>query len=483
MEKASPVSSEGNAQLRARAILELRRREMIENGYNAWLGDHLPKGWSADVPHLKLISGKLDKITSGKTDRLSIFMPPRHAKTQTVTVRYPVFRLETAARPLRVLITGYNERFVRRLSRQMRNVAEPILGLSPDKSATDEWETPSGSLVMARGVGSPPTGDGFDLIVIDDPIRKREDADSVAYREKLQDWYGDDLFTRLEPGGAIILIQTRWADDDLGKYAPDAEPGRWDNLTLPALSEGEGDPLGRPEGAALWPERRDVAELLNIKAVLDKKDTRSFLALFQQRPIPAQGALFHPDKIVIEKVAPLPARFVKLCRAWDKAASPTGDWTVGVLMGYTADGELWVLDVKRDRLEPGARDRWMRGVAGDDAQSWGKGNVLQRGPVDPGAAGIVDARLFAKLMVGHQVKVVTVAGQGGKVLRAGPFASQVNAGNVKMVEGPWNVAYRDELRAFKGAPTDTDDQVDASSDAFTEVSPDLDEESEWDIYG
>jgi predicted phage terminase large subunit-like protein len=164
----------------------------------------MPPAWSLPS-HLKAIAEHLDAVTRGDCDRLAIFMPPRHGKTETLSVRYPVYRLQRDP-AMNCLITGYNERFARRLGRKARNVAQGRVPIAPDKAAADEWHTTADGLLMTRGVGSPPTGVGFGLIVIDDPIRRREDAESEVYREKVWDWYTDDLYTRLEPGGAIILV-------------------------------------------------------------------------------------------------------------------------------------------------------------------------------------------------------------------------------------------------------------------------------------
>ena len=179
--------------------------------YHTWLTHNIPKSWSVDAAHHLLACEQLDRIKRGEIDRLAIFMPPRHGKTENITARYPVYHL-LGEPESNVLITGYNERFARRIGRKARNVASERLQLDPAKKATDEWATVQGGVCMTRGVGSPPTGTGFKLIVIDDPIRRREDAESETYREKVWDWYTDDLYTRLEPGGAIILVMCLTGD-------------------------------------------------------------------------------------------------------------------------------------------------------------------------------------------------------------------------------------------------------------------------------
>jgi hypothetical protein len=180
--------------------------------FAAYLRATLPRGWTADAPHLRLIAQHLDAVERGEIDRLAIHMPPRHAKTETTTIRGAGWMLERAPES-NVLVTAYNQRIANRFSRKTRNLLAGRVQIAADQKAADEWGTTQGGTFMARGVGSPPTGLGFRRIFFDDPIRRRQDAESEVYRERVWDWYTDDLYTRLEPGGAIVLVATRWHMD------------------------------------------------------------------------------------------------------------------------------------------------------------------------------------------------------------------------------------------------------------------------------
>lgn len=403
-------------------------------------------------------------MTRGEIKRLAIHMPPRHGKTESVTVRYPVYRLERDP-SIGVLVTGYNVAFARRLSRKARRIAGErglVAEQADDGSRSiDEWHTPAGGFLMARGVGSPPTGVGFQLIVIDDPIRSRSDADSPTYRENAWDWYTDDLATRLEADGAIVMIATRWHHDDVCARAVAAEPGRWTVLSLPAIAEDSGDALGRAPGEALWPERWPVEALTERREIMRRRDGEaSWESLYQQRPSPAQGSYFRPGLIEAADVAPANLRRV---RAWDAAASPDGgDYTAGVLVGGPdREGLWWILDVVRGRWDSAERDRVMRQTAQLDGPA-----VSIRVPQDPGAAGKSQAEHWVRLLAGYATKALPVT--GAKVVRAGPAAAQVNAGNVRMLRGPWNGPFVEELRQFPAGAHD--DQVDAFADAFDELA-------------
>ncbi len=427
------------------------------SSYRQWYERTIQPGWS--VPqHIDAMCAKLDAVTRGEIDRLGIFMPPRHAKSETATIRYPVFRL-LGQPALRVLVTGYNERFARKLGRKTRNLAvQQGLKLASDSTAADEWHTSEGGLLMARGVGSPPTGQGFDLILIDDPIKSRENADSEVFRESAWEWYSEEIYSRLEPGGAIVLTLTRWHEDDVAARALASEP--FENLRLPAFAE-DGDPLGRRPGDALWPERYPVAALERIRAVMRREHgERAWEALFQQNPTPREGAFFRVGLLAVEDRLPACSELV---RSWDLAASVDGDWTVGLLMGRAPDGRFVVLDVVRGRWTPGEVEREILRIAKSDGPG-----VRIRLPKDPGAGGVAWAMRLVSMLAGYDVRAVRVSGRGDKAVRASPLAAQIESGNVLCARRMWTGAFIEELRAFPAGKND--DQVDASADAFDELT-------------
>jgi len=451
MANIQPLSSQ------AQAAAELARRELARRRaatrYIDFLPTVAPPGWVYDAPHLRLIGQHLDAVTRGEIDRLAIFMPPRHAKTETVTIRYPVYRLEK--QPLtRALVTGYNERVAHKFSRKSRNIARGRIAMT-DKTGADEWETTAGGSLVARGVGTPPTGYGFDLILIDDPIKKREEAESPVYREKIWDWYTDDLYTRLEPGGAIILTLTRWHYDDLAARAIASEPNRWTILRLPALAE-ENDPLGRRAGQALWPDRYDIESLGRIREVMDPY---SFESLYQQNPTPREGSFFKVNQLSIVEAPPADLRE---CRGWDFAASAgKGDYSAGVRLGVDGQGIWWVTDVRRGQWAPDERDGYLRQAAQLDGPA-----VKIRMAQDPGQAGVDQALRLTRMLAGYSIRSERVSGD--KATRASGLAAQINAGNVRLVRGAWNSDFLEELRQFPQGKND--DQVDAAADAFNELT-------------
>lgn len=446
---------------KAAAELELRRRQRERFPFGAWLHEVTP-AFQWDAPHLQLIRGRLEAIERGEIDRLMIYMPPRHGKSELATVRYPVWRLQRDP-SLSVIVGAYNVTLAESFSRKSRRIAERFLQLDGERQAAGEWTTAMGGVFRAAGVGTGVTGKGAKLIIIDDPVKSRQEANSEAYRDRVWNWYRDDLYTRLEPNGAIVLIMTRWHEDDLAGRILDSEDGKyWSVLKLPALAE-EDDAMGRAPGAALWPSRFDEDDLERIRAVLG---TPSFTALYQQRPTPPEGGMFKRQWFEIVGAAPRQATRV---RAWDKAGSDdTGDYTVGVLLARDTDGVFYVEDVVREQLSDLGREKTIKVTADADKAKYG--NVKIWIEQEGGSGGKDSARLTIRNLAGHEVRKERPTTD--KALRAGPFAAQCEAENVKLVAGAWNTAYLNELAGFPyGAH---DDQVDASSLAFNKLALELD---------
>jgi predicted phage terminase large subunit-like protein len=450
------TNSTPSLKLKAAAELERRRRLRERSPFGAWLHDTTPT-FQWDVPHLAVVRERLEAIERGEIDRLMIFMPPRHGKSELATVRYPVWRLQRDP-ALSVIVGAYNVSLAESFSRKSRRIAESTMQLDDERKASNEWQTVQGGVFRAAGVGTGVTGKGAKLIIIDDPVKSREEANSQAYRDRVWNWYRDDLYTRLEPNGAIVLIMTRWHADDLaGRILASEDAASWHVVNLPALAE-DNDALGRAPGAALWPARFDEADLERIRTVLG---TPSFTALYQQRPTPPEGGMFKRHWFDVVGAAPREATRI---RAWDKAGTEDGgDWTVGVLMAKSAAGVYYVEDVVRGQYSDLQRERIIEQTADLDRQ---RGAVTIWLEQEPGSGGKDSARITVRRLAGYTVKAERSTGD--KATRAQPYAAQCEAENVKVVRGAWNAAYINELAGF---PYGThDDQVDASSLAFTKLA-------------
>ncbi len=189
----------------------------------------------ARAGHHEQIAAKLEAVERGDIDRLMIFMPPRHGKSELASKRFPAWCL--GRNPTRQIIAAsYNSDLANDFGRNVRNiVAEPEFGqvfpgvaLAPDSQAANRMNTNKGGAYVAAGVGTAVTGRGAHIALIDDPFKDREEADSERRRELVWDWYRSTLYTRLMPGGAIVLIQTRWHEDDLAGRLLEQERDQWE---------------------------------------------------------------------------------------------------------------------------------------------------------------------------------------------------------------------------------------------------------------
>lgn len=443
-------------QAAARLLLATLATSHASDSFGEWLKAATPE-WSWDFPYQRYIRSYLARVTSGELRRLMIFVPPRHGKSELVTVRYPLFRLERDP-SFRTIIAAYNQTLADKFNRKARRIASKRhrITIDPEHRAVNDWETVQGGGIRSVGVGGGITGMGANLIIIDDPVKSRDEANSLTIRDRTYEWYTDDLYSRLEPGGAIVLIMTRWHEDDLAGRILANESG-WEVIKLPAIAEDD-DPLGRAPGEPLNPTRFPLSELLKIKEV----QGRSFYALYQQEPHEQEGDLFKRSSFKFVDAVP---RDAKRLRYWDRGATAGGgDYTVGTLLAY-ADGRIYVEDVVRGQWSTNERDRIIEDTADADADAYAYGAVPQWFEQEPGSSGVDVIRGFQRRLAGYAVWGDRVT--GSKETRAEPFAAQVEAGNVYVKRAAWNHAWIEELCAF---PTGKhDDQVDSVSGAFNRL--------------
>lgn len=392
--------------------------------------------------------------------RLMVMMPPRHGKSVYCSHTLPTWYLGSHPNK-RVILTSYNAEYAADWGRKCRTTIEEHggkwFGTQVDQSsrAADRWgiRDNEGGMVTA-GAGGTLTGRGADLLIVDDPVKNAEEAHSKLVRDKTWDWWVSTAYTRLEPNGAAVVIQTRWHQDDLcGRLLKDMQQGgeRWRVLRLPAIY---GD------NQALWPTRFPIDNLLAIKRTLG---SYYFSALYQQEPIPDGGEFFQRDKLVI--VDALPAGCKRAVRYWDTASAVVGggDYTCGVLM-TEFDGVYYVADVVRGQWSDfGQRNRIMAQTAETDRLRWRDYQLWceQEHGNSGKMVGQMMAREFAKYGMRFEVQ------DKSKELRARPFQAQVEAGNVRLVKASWNREYIEELISFPHG--EHDDQVDPTSGAFNHL--------------
>lgn len=392
--------------------------------------------------------------------RLIIEMPPRHGKSMTCSRRFPAWFLGRNF-DQRVMLVSYAANLAEKHGRAARNLMNtahyqaifPGVTLAQDSRAVDSWDIAGHEGGMdALGITGGATGKGAHLLLIDDPLKSRAEAESDVYRDRIWDAFTDDLYTRLEPGGAVVVVATRWHVDDLTGRLLKNMPGTWKRLKVPALAE-ENDPLGRPIGAALWPERYPVETLRTIEQTLGPY---SWASLYQQRPTPGEGGLFKLQYFHDARVDAPP--LAQTVRYWDLAMSEktSADYTVGLKLGVTDDAHRFILDVARRQIDWGDLTEYMAQIMMADGPSVAQG-IEAKGYQSRAIQMLnADPRLHGYSIFGYEA-------DKDKFTRALPAAAKAAAGFLHVLDRHWTAAFLDEVCAFPNAAHD--DQVDALSGA------------------
>ena len=402
--------------------------------------------------HHRLLIAKLESVACGEIDRLAVFMPPGSAKSTYGSVLFPPWFLAQDASKA-VIAASHTAELAEKWGRRVRNIVSEDrnvlgFGVADDNKAAGRWETTAGGEYYAAGVGGSITGRRADLAVIDDPIRGREDADSKLVRDKQWDWYRFDLETRLKPGAAVILIQTRWHEDDLAGRLLAEEGARWHVVRLPMEAE-DNDPLGRAAGEPLWPEW--FSDDMRAAA---KRDMRLWTALYQQRPAPEEGDYFRAEWLRPYDKAP-PRETLRIYGASDYAVtSDGGDYTVHVVVGLDPEGRMYLLDLWRKQA---ASDQWVEAFCDLVAEWKPIGWAEEQGQIRAGIGPYLDRRQRERrAWVAREVFPT----RGDKSVRAQSIRGRIANGGLYVPTGkPWVSDLKAEMLSFPAGKHD--DQVDA----------------------
>lgn len=310
--------------------------------------------------HHRVLAGVLQGAAKRGGKRIIVCMPPRHGKSEIVSVRFPAWYLGNF--PHRKIITSsYNQDFANDFGRKVRNLLLdprhkaffPELRTMEDAQSMSKVDTTAGGGYVAAGVGGAITGRGANFVIIDDPIKDEVDASSATIRDRIFEWYRSVIYTRLESDhnvkASIVLCMTRWHCDDLvGRLEEEEVAGgeKWEKVTFPAIEEGE-SPYRKP-GEALWRDRFDEVHLAKVRQAVGPK---TWEALYQQRPSAEGGTYLKREWWKYYDRLPISGWRRKL-QVWDTAhkKGATNDWSV-CLTALETDNAVYIVDVYRDRLE------------------------------------------------------------------------------------------------------------------------------------
>jgi predicted phage terminase large subunit-like protein len=422
---------------------------------------------------LDLIDAELEQIADGSNDRLMVFLPPQEGKSQKISRRFPAWLLEHDP-TLRIAIVSYAADKAVRWGRQIRRdvLTHTQLGieLRADSRAAGRWETTQGGGLVCVGIAGGITGEPVDVLIIDDPVEGRAEAESKTYRDAAWDWWESNGSTRLSSRGRVVLMMTRWHEDDLAGRLLKHEPGRWRVLKIPAIADGGADPIGRQLGDELPSvQRRRPGHFRWLK---DHRSAYAWRSIYQQDPTAAEGNLFRRPDFRYWRAMPADSsrhgtaggrrvdcdgRTVYLDDCWrfatiDLAASKrtSADWTVVSGWGIGPDGDLILLDRVRDRAEESEHFELAR-------------PLLSRWALD---VVFVEQSFITATFVIDAVKagipIQPVTADTDKITRSLPATTRVKGHRVWFpAAADWLDDWCDELASF---PSGThDDQVDTFS--------------------
>jgi predicted phage terminase large subunit-like protein len=415
------------------------------------------------TPALDVIDRELVALADGDIDRLMVCMPPQEGKSSRISHRFAQWLLINDP-DLRIAIVSYADEIARRWGADIKLDAQTFTGeddtidlglrLRADSRAAGRWQIAGRKGgVYCVGVAGALAGKPVDVLLWDDPLKDLAEAQSSKYRERAWRFWQAVAVPRLGPGSRVVLVTTRWHEDDPSGRLLAQDRGRWRVISIPAIAESTNDPLGRVPGEAMVSARGDR----NWAQIREDVGEYVWAALYQQRPAPADGGLFkrsglrHWTKGAADRLL-LGDRMLDLRDCWkfltvDLAASTrtSADYTVAAVWAIGLDGDLIMLDGIRERLDPAGhwpavralRERWSADVVFVESRMFGTTLVYEAG-----RAGVPVQELHA---------------DADKVTRALPATARAGSGRLWFPPEdrfPTWSDWQDELLAFPNATHD-----------------------------
>ncbi|MEG0470769.1 MAG: phage terminase large subunit [Solibacillus sp.] len=451
-------------------------RELSRQFYSDYVV-HVHHGHYEHYRHTELVCEVLQRIADGEQLSVLIEMPPRHGKSMTVTESFPSFYL--AKNPdKRVIAAAYSDGLATKFGRLNRNKFNEFsnlfgLRLSESNAAMKDWgvQDKRGGMI-ATGIGGSITGQGADLMIIDDPIKNMKEASSQTIRDNIWDEWEATLSTRLHDGASLIVIMTRWHEDDLIGRLLTRSPRKWIRLRLPAIAEDEDDLLGRAFGEALCPELGYNQEWAESKK--SEVGSRTWASLYQQRPSPAGGNIFKREWVryyvrtaeqkrewgLSDDVVVLPVHLDKLAQSWDCTFkdSSSSDFVAGGVWARK-QAQYFLLDIDHRRMGFADTMKAIRAMSDKWPDACSK-------YIEDKANGTAIIEMLKDEISG----IIPVNPDGGKEARANAVSPLFEAGNVFLPHPnlhSWSEDVIEELVSFPNAAHD--DLVDMTTQALNQL--------------
>lgn len=425
--------------------------------------------------HHRVACDALTKLVYGEIDRLIMVMPPRNGKTELGSKRLPAFALGVNPDD-QIIATSYGDELASKNNREIQRIIDseaykkifPATTLFGRNVATQEEGTwlrnakefeivGKRGYYKSSGIGGSITGRGGKLLIIDDPTKNREEADSITHRERVWDWYTSTFYTRKEGRARILLMVTRWHEDDLvgrllKKAKEDPNADQWTIVSFPAIKEDEENEYDpRPRGEPLWPEKYPLEEL---KAMKSSMGSRDWASLMQQTPIIEGGNIVKRGWWQYYKTRP--AKFDEVIQSWDMtfgSTSKSASYVTGQVWGRVGASK-YLLEVFREKLGFTETVNAVRTMSAKWPQA-----TLKLVEKKANGAAVIDT-LKNKI-----AGLVAVEPKSSKESRANAVAPEIEAGNVFLPESaPWLHDYLQEWSQFPNGSSD--DQVDGTTQAL-----------------
>ncbi|QDQ03163.1 hypothetical protein FOH38_23485 [Lysinibacillus fusiformis] len=453
------------------------QKELARRSYHDYV-EYVHHGHYQHYPHTQIVCDELQGIAEGKQKFILIEMPPRHGKSMTVTETFPSYYIGRNP-DKRVITAAYSDGLATKFGRMNRNKFNEFshelfdIELSEANAANKDWgvQDRRGGMI-STGIGGSITGQGADLMIIDDPIKNMKEASSQLIRDNIWDEWEATLSTRLHDGASVIVIMTRWHEDDLIGRLLTRSPRKWVRLRLPAIAEDENDLLGRKPGDPLCRELGFDEQWASDKKA--EVGSRTWNALYQQRPSPAGGSIFKRDWIryyvrsseqhrewgLSDDVVILPIHFDKMAQSWDCTfkGTDTSDFVAGGVWARKK-ANYYLLDVEHKRMGFADTMKAIRAMA----DKWPEARSKY---IEDKANGTAIIEILKDEISG----ITPVNPDGGKEARANAVSPLFESGNVWLPHPnmcPWVNDLIEELVAFPNATHD--DLVDMTTQALNQL--------------
>lgn len=353
LETVKPVVDE---EKKTEAKRELAKRELARRHLLDFTKYRFP-GYKTNWHH-KVLADALERVENGNLKRLIVNMPPRHGKSELVSVNFPAWCMGRN-KDRSVMAASYGAGLAQDFGRKVRNIMdEPeyktlfTTRLAEDSQSKGSWATNGRAEYNAVGVGGSLTGKGASILIIDDPVKNREEADSEVVSESTWDWYRSTARTRLTPDGAVVIVMTRWKDDDLvGRILEEAKLNsgeEWEIINLPAIAEKDDE--YRKDGEALW---GDHFTLENLKAVQSDIGNYEFASQYQQNPVNRETQVFKPEMFNYISMEEVKSKITNCYITIDSALSRSKNSdSTGVCINWVDGNNVWYLKSYAVRVDP-----------------------------------------------------------------------------------------------------------------------------------